>query len=102
VNENEPLLIQDMKKHFKEMAKKNIYYGHNDFAIRTVNMCKGECKNGHSHCLAVYLPVSATLNIVSGKIDLGQWQKIFLIELDHDRPRNVSLQVLGTTNGSSK
>lgn len=96
VNENEPYLIEDMKNHFREMAKKDAYYGHNDFAIRTVNMCGiEECKNGHSHCLAAYLPTHVTLNVVDGKVSFGQWQRIFFIELDHARNRKVQIQVMG-------
>jgi secondary thiamine-phosphate synthase enzyme len=96
VNENEPLLIEDMKNNFRELAKKDIYYGHNDFSIRTVNMCgPTECKNGHSHCLAAYLTASVTLNVVGGKATFGQWQRVFLIELDHDRPRKVQMQIMG-------
>jgi secondary thiamine-phosphate synthase enzyme len=96
VNENEPLLHEDMKRSFREMADPDRDYGHNNFEIRTVNMCGlEECKNGHSHCLAAYLPAAVTLNIIDGKLAFGQWQRIFLVELDHSRKRNVSLQVLG-------
>jgi len=96
VNENEPLLIEDMKKNFRDVAKKDIYYGHNDFDVRTTNMCGlGECKNGHSHCLAAYLPTSVVLNIVGGEVSIGQWQRIFHIELDHARDRKVQIQVIG-------
>lgn len=96
VNENEPLLIEDMKLNFREIAKKEKYYGHNDFEKRTVNMCGlGECKNGHSHCLAAYLPTNVTLNIIDGSISLGEWQRIFLVELDHSRQRKVQMQVIG-------
>lgn len=96
VNENEPLLIEDIKNNFREIAKKDIYYGHNDFDIRTVNMCGiDECKNGHSHCLATYLPTSVTLNIIKGKVSFGEWQRVFFVELDHSRIRHVQMQVLG-------
>jgi len=96
VNENEPLLIEDMKKNFREIAKKDIYYGHNDFDIRTINMCGlNECKNGHSHCLAAYLPTNITLNVIDGKVSFGEWQRIFFIELDHCRNRKVQIQILG-------
>ncbi len=96
VNENEPLLIEDMKNNFREIAKKDIYYGHNDFDIRTVNMCGlDECKNGHSHCLAAYLPSSVCLNVVNGKLSFGQWQRVFFIELDHERDRKVQMLVMG-------
>lgn len=96
INENEPLLIEDIKNHFRGIVNKDIYYGHNDFEIRTVNMCGlTECKNGHSHCLATYLPSNVTLNIVDSKVSLGQWQRILFIELDHSRDRKVQIQVLG-------
>jgi len=54
-----------------------------------------ECKNGHSHCLAAYLPTSVVLNIIDGKLSVGQWQRIFFIELDHARIRKVQIQVMG-------
>jgi secondary thiamine-phosphate synthase enzyme len=96
VNENEPLLIEDMKNNFRNIAKKDIYYGHNDFDIRTVNMCGlDECMNGHSHCLAAYLPTSVCLNVIDGKVSFGEWQRIMFIELDHVRPRKVQMQILG-------
>ena len=96
VNENEPLLIEDIKNNFREIAKKDIYYGHNDFEVRTVNMCGlEECRNGHSHCLAAYLPTSVTLNIIDSKVSFGEWQRIFFIELDHSRTRKVQIQVMG-------
>lgn len=96
VNENEPYLIEDMKKNLSEMAVKDAYYGHNDFSVRTVNMCGlDECKNGHSHCLAAYLPTHVTLNVVNSKVSFGQWQRIFFIELDHSRDRKVQMQIMG-------
>jgi len=41
------------------------------------------------------LSSSATLNIVDGEMQLGRWQRIFFIELDHARPRTVSVMVMG-------
>ena len=96
VNENEPLFIEDLKKHFEQMMPKEKYYGHNDFDIRIVNMCGlDECQNGHSHCLAAYLPTSVCLNLIDGKLSLGKWQRIFHIELDHSRDRKVQIQIIG-------
>lgn len=96
VNEDEPLLIEDMKNHFRELAREDAYYGHNDFDIRTAHMHGlEEYKNGHSHCLAAYLPTHVTLNIVGGKVTFGEWQRIFFIELDHARDRKTQIQVMG-------
>jgi secondary thiamine-phosphate synthase enzyme len=95
VNEAEPLLISDMKKLLEKIAPEKAEYQHDDFTIRTVNMCDGECQNGHSHCKAIHLPTSQMLNIVGNKLQLGQWQRIFAIELDRSRPRKIALQIIG-------
>jgi len=95
VNENEPLLLEDFKKHLAQISSRNISYNHDDFKIRTVNMCDGECKNGHSHCKALHLPSNIVFNIVDGKIQLGQWQRFFLVELDKPRERMIQMQIMG-------
>ena len=95
VNENEPLLIEDMTKFLEKLAPVNGAYNHNDFKRRTVNMCAGECANGHSHCQHLLLSTSETLPIIAGKLQLGAWQRIFLVELDHARERQVIVQVIG-------
>lgn len=95
VNENEPLLISDMKKMLDRLIPQNIQYQHDNFEIRTVNLCDDECANGHAHCKAILLGPNKTLNIIDGKIELGQWQRIFAVELDRSRPRKIALAVLG-------
>lgn len=95
VNENEPLLISDMKKMLDRLIPQNIQYQHDNFEIRTVNLCNDECANGHAHCKAILLGPNKTLNIIDGKIELGQWQRIFAVELDRSRPRKIALAVLG-------
>ena len=95
LNENEPLLIQDMKDNLRKIASKEEKYRHDDFKTRTVNMCAGECANGYAHCKAIYLPSNIVLNIISGKIQLGQWQRVFFIELDRARPRKIQIQIIG-------
>ncbi len=95
VNESEPLLISDMKKLLEESAPQSRKYAHDDFTVRTVNMCEDECANGHAHNKALHLPTSVMLNIVEGKLQLGQWQRVFAIELDRPRDRQVALQIIG-------
>jgi secondary thiamine-phosphate synthase enzyme len=96
VNENEPLVLQDMKRILERIAPQQDHYLHNDFTIRTVNMTDEEDRNGHSHCKAIFLPVSQMLNVVNGSMDLGRWQRIFLLELDCSRSRTLSILILGT------
>ena len=95
VQENEPLLLEDIKKSLERIAPQNIDYNHDDFGKRAVNICDDECRNGHSHCKAVYLPTSITLNLIDNKLQLGTWQRIMFIELDKARPRKIQIQILG-------
>ena len=95
LNENEPLLLEDIKKNLERMAPVDAGYNHDNFEIRTVNMCTDECDNGHSHCKAIYLPPNITLNLIDRKLQLGQWQNILFVELDRSRPREYQIQVIG-------
>ena len=95
VGENEPLLLEDMKKVLQKLAPRDAAYRHDDFKIRTVNLCPDEEKNGHSHCKAMFLRTSETLNIVDGAVQLGQWQRVLFIELDRAKKRTVSVVVIG-------
>ncbi|MEX1252877.1 MAG: secondary thiamine-phosphate synthase enzyme YjbQ [Dehalococcoidia bacterium] len=95
VNENEPLLLDDMARRLHEIAPQNGEYDHNDFTRRTVNMDEDECANGHAHCQHLFLSTSETIPILDGRLALGQWQRIFLIELDRPRERRVLVNILG-------
>lgn len=95
VNELEPLLLEDIKANLQRTAPDNIDYNHDDFDRRTVNMCPGECVNGHAHCKAIHLLPSVTLNFKEGQLQLGQWQRVILVELDRARPRTVQVQIIG-------
>lgn len=95
INENEPLLIGDMEAFLQRIAPIDHYYAHNDFSIRTVNMNEDECPNGHSHCSQLMLGTSETIPIIDGELQLGQYQSVFIIELDHPREREVIISVIG-------
>ena len=95
VNENEPLLIEDFKKSINEIAPPGLNYQHDNLDKRIVNLCPDECINGHSHCKAIHFLLSATLNLVNGEIQFGQWQRVFLVELDRPRKRKFQIQILG-------
>lgn len=95
INENEPLLLQDMANFLERVAPRNGQYLHNDFTIRTVNMTEDECPNGHAHCQQLFLSTSETIPLVDGSLQMGQWQSVFLIELDRPRSREVLVQVVG-------
>jgi secondary thiamine-phosphate synthase enzyme len=91
VNEHEPLLLGDFETILEEAAPRDRRYGHDDFLVRTVNLTEAERPNGHSHCRALFLPSSACLNVFKGRLVLGQWQRVFFVELDGPREREISL-----------
>ena len=95
VNEHEPLLLADFESMLDAAAPDGARYRHDDVAVRTVNLSPGERSNGHAHCRALLLGVSATLNIVDGRVLLGRWQRVFFVELDGPRERAISAVVLG-------
>lgn len=95
INENESLLIQDMEEYLEEIAPRDGDYKHNDFSIRTENMTKDECPNGHAHCQHLSLGASESIPIIGGELQFGRWQRVFMIELDRPRERQVLLQILG-------
>ncbi len=95
VNENEPLLLEDMERFLERIAPRDGNYGHNDFSIRTVNLEEDDCPNGHAHCQHLLMSTSETVPVIDGELQLGRWQRVFLVELDRPRSREVVLQVLG-------
>ena len=95
VGEHEPLLIEDLKRALERLAPSHAAFRHDDFSIRTANLRADETKNGHAHCKALFLRTPESLNIADGGLDVGPWQRIFFVELDHGRPRTLSLMVFG-------
>ncbi len=95
INENEPLLLSDMVEFLKRLAPKDLYYRHNDFDIRTENMTEDECPNAHAHIQHLVLGSSESIPVTGGKLALGRWQRVFLVELDRPREREVLVQVNG-------
>jgi len=95
INENEPLLLRDMAHFLERVAPREADYKHNDFVIRTANMTQDECPNGHSHCQHLLLGASERIPISKGELLLGKWQRVFLVELDRPREREVIVQIQG-------
>jgi len=95
INESEPELLKDMARFLSDIAPCDRPYYHNDFEVRTVNMEEDECPNAHAHCQHLTLSASESVPILSGRMHLGRWQRLFLIELDRPKMRQVIVQVLG-------
>ena len=96
VNENEPLLLTDLEAFFARVAAAPGGYAHDDFRRRTVNLTPYERANGHAHCCAALLRTSECISVVGGRLDLGRWQRVFLVEFDGAQRREVSVTLVGS------
>lgn len=91
IQESEKGLLTDLKELLLLLAPKQKHYRHNS----SDDHQKDGAPNGHSHCQHLLLGTSETVPLVNGKMLLGQFQKIFLVELDHKRTRNILVQITG-------
>lgn len=85
--EYEPGLVHDFPEMLSRIVPKNIEYEHDN---------TWHDGNGHSHVRASLIGPSITIPIVRGKLTLGTWQQVVLLEMDtRSRNRSVILQVMG-------
>ena len=97
IQEDEPLLLEDLRDFLARLAAPNAHYRHNDFRVRTQHMHPDERPNGHAHCLQLLLGSSESVPVLDGELALGTWQRVFLIELDGPRTnREVLVQLSGS------
>ena len=85
--EYEPGLVKDLKAAFQRLAPDNIEYEH--------HKTWGD-DNGHSHVRAALLGPSIVVPLSHGKLALGTWQQIVLIDFDtRPRQRTLTVQITG-------
>ncbi len=86
--EYEPGLAEtDLKALYERLAPEDGDYAHE---------ATWNDDNGHSHCRATLTGPSLTIPLVDGKLTLGTWQQIILLDFDtRPRQREVIVQVLG-------
>jgi len=85
--EFEPGLVNDFPEMLERAAPRNHAYDHQ-------NMWNDN--NGHSHVKAALVGPSLVVPFVDGKLALGTWQQIVLVELDiRPRTRTIVLQMMG-------
>jgi secondary thiamine-phosphate synthase enzyme len=86
--EYEPGLVNhDIKAAFEKIAPRNARYEHEE---------TWHDDNGHSHVRASLLGPSLVVPVVDGKLTLGTWQQIVLIDFDtSSRAREVVCQIIG-------
>lgn len=71
-----------------EGAQKNQKYLHDLISLRE-DVPPDERINGHSHIRYLFFNSSETIPVEGGQLCLGEWKKIFAIELDPIRERKL-------------
>ena len=85
--EFEPGLIADFKEMWQRNVPQELTYEH--------NRAWGD-GNGHSHVRASLLGASLAVPFSNGKLALGTWQQIVVVDFDNRaRSRQILLQVMG-------
>jgi secondary thiamine-phosphate synthase enzyme len=84
--EHEPGMVRDLQDFLERSSPTTDRYHHNH----------GGDSNGHAHVRAAFIGPSLTVPLIEGRLALGTWQQIVLIDFD-DRPREreVIVQVVG-------
>ncbi len=87
VVEYEPGLVKDLEDLFNKLAPPTRDYHHEQ---------TWHDGNGFSHVRASLLKPSLVVPVVSGKMRLGTWQQIVVLDFDNGpRTREVAVQVMG-------
>ena len=86
--EYEPgLATHDLAAFFEKIAPENAFYKHEQ---------TWHDDNGHSHVRASLLGPSLTVPLVDGRLTLGTWQQVILIDFDtRPRSRRIVVQLIG-------
>ncbi len=85
--EYEPGLLKDIPAAFERVAPASARYHHDD---------TWHDGNGHSHVRAAMLGPSLTIPFHNGRLALGTWQQIVLIDFDNrPRTRDLTIQITG-------
>ena len=98
INEWERGFLEDFAVLLKRLVPTEHYYAHDDWDRRTENVCPEDMDagNGHAHCMSMLLgPAGEAIPVRGGEIQLGQWQRILFLELDRERDRRWTVQVVG-------
>ena len=104
--ENELLHLVDVRFFLDSMAPftkepegkhRNVKYLHDLISLRS-NAPADEPVNGHSHIRSLFFNSSENIPISDGKLLLGKWKRIFFVELDAMRKRELILTFIDGHN----
>lgn len=90
--EKELLLLADVDKFLTKVAPTSGGYNHDLIHLREVPPT--ERINGAAHIRSLFMNTSELIPFQNGELCLGQWQSVFLVELDGERERTIILSVI--------
>ena len=100
VNEDEPLLVEDLEHALERLAPRELRYAHDDSrggSMSRATSSQRPCALQGPPAGAIgRRSLSSTAELV-----LGRWQRLFLAELDGGRTRSLSILVLGVASDES-
>lgn len=80
-------VVKDLSGAMERLIPKNILYKHNE---------RWQDGNGYSHIRAALIGPSLTVPFINGKLQLGRWQQIVLLDFDNrSRNRQYLINILG-------
>ena len=86
--EYEPGLVEDFPDMLERVAPKS--------GVEYEHQRRWHDGNGHSHVKASLVGPSLSVPVVGGRLSLGEWQQIVLLEFDvRPRTRKVTVQMIG-------
>ena len=80
-----------------EGEHKNVKYLHDLISLRA-DVPKDEPINGHSHIRSLFFNSSENVPIQDSKLLLGKWKRIFFVELDPMRKRELIITFINGQN----
>lgn len=86
VNESEPGLKEDIISLMSEITKPGAPWRHN-----LVD------ENAHAHLSNIVLGGERVIPVINGRLALGTWQRIMVVEMDGPRSRQITLVFIGET-----
>lgn len=84
LNEHEGGLMSDVLSFVKEIIPSTRHYLHNRID-----------DNATAHLGSILFKPFVAMPLTAGKLDVGTWQNIFLLEMDGPRTRRIIVKVIG-------
>jgi secondary thiamine-phosphate synthase enzyme len=85
--EYESGVVQDLKEAIERLVPEGIFYRHD---------ARWGDGNGYAHVRAALLGPSLTVPLINGRLVLGTWQQIVLVDFDNcPRDRNILVHISG-------